>query len=940
MQLFTFYGAEPPKRKSVGTQRRRRDSVYEMSAPARMDDLLAQRAWIRRVAASLVHEDAEDIAQETWVAAIESPPESSSNVAAWLGTVARNFVRKRARAETRRGRRHMDAPDHRQEPLSPESLVERAELQQLIAAAVLELSEPFRSTLLLHYFEELSPAEIAAREGIPAATVRSRLKRGLDDLRAQLDRAHGGKRRAWLAPVGALAAHRGSAIPLAWKGLMIMKAKLTVAAVVAIVLAALVVGRQLQQRSSQSAASTAAPPAESPSSDPANHRITRAMRAWTDPSAPARSAIEGVVRGPDGKPLDGALVGAVPEDSDADELHVHSVSVTVSAGGGRFRIVGLRPGAYAAQATARGLSPAYRSGLVVLDGETVKGIELRLEKGGVTVVGHLRDVGGGIVPGGRLHARRHGEERPEVFTAACDANGLCPLTLGKGGYTLVAEADGYAPAKKDIVAMLDQRVELQLAPAATLRGRVVDHTTHAPVPGASVALALQGSFVADSQVVADEGGVFEFRDLSPGEYQLSAAKGKLAGRAARPIAISLAGYAGDVTIEVAPARSILGRVLGPSAPAGGAKVLLRPARSMGNVIARVQAAADGRYSIDGLLPGAYQLRGESTGLAPAVRDVVVGEQDVDGADLSLSAGGEVNGIVLGKGRTPVAGALVSASVEDGEFRTSSAAARSGGDGRFHLDGLGAGLLFVSASHPDHGSTDGPPARMAIGEKKEMTLSLDASASIEGAVTWEDGAPAVGVAVRAQSSSGDAVSTTTGDGGAFRLSPLAAGIHFVIATREAGALVARDPSGRQSEVVTVASEEHKSGVKLMLLRGGHKISGQVLGPDGTPVADAMVRADAEDEAGASTASGDPRVSVQKTMTAADGAFTVEDLTAGHFVLTASHDGFPNASAVHVAADTTSARIQFKAQATIEGVAVTPDGKPVSDYGVTLFTSERT
>src|SRR6185503_12638824 len=99
-------------------------------------------------------------------------------------------------------------------------------------------------TLLLHYFEELSPAEIAARQGIPAATVRSRLKRGLDDLRARLDRAHDGRRRAWLVPVGALAAPRASAIPLAWKGLLIMKTKLALAVCVAVVLAALLVGTQ------------------------------------------------------------------------------------------------------------------------------------------------------------------------------------------------------------------------------------------------------------------------------------------------------------------------------------------------------------------------------------------------------------------------------------------------------------------------------------------------------------------------------------------------------------------------------------------------------------------------------------------------------------------------------------------------------------------------
>ena len=906
-------------------------------APRTLDELLTHSAWVRRVAASLVRDaaDADDVVQSTWLAALQRPPASDRNLAGWLATVARNLVRKRARTEGRRTSREQVAHDQIEATPSPESVVERAELQQMIATLVLDLAEPFRSTLLLHYFEELSPSDIAARLGIPAATVRSRLKRGLDDLRAQLDGANDGKRRAWLAPVAALAARPTRHLPLAWKGLLIMKTKLAITATVALILSTLLfVGATVARRAHRNGPPTTAAKATAPLTGP---RSLRAIRAWSDPFAPARSAIEGIVRGPDGKPLDGALVGAVPEDSDADDMHVHAVAFATSNHGGRFRIETLRRGAYAAQATARGLSPAYRSGLIVLDGETVRDVELRLEQGGVTVVGRLHDAGGGVIAGGKLHARRHGEERPEVFTAACDANGACPLTLAKGGYTLVAEADGYAPTKRDIVAMLDQDVDLQLVPAATLRGRVVERKSQAPVPNATVALTTSGSFLADSQVVADEGGIFEFRDLAPAEYQLSASKGTLAGRAASAVTISLGGYVGEVTIELGPARSISGKVLGPSGPVASAKVLLRPARSTGNVIAHVQTAADGRYTIDGLLSGAYQVRAESSRLAPAMRDVVVGRVDASDVDLQLDAGSEVGGVVVGKEHQPIAAAVVSASVEDGEFRTTSATTRTDSNGRFHLDSLGAGLLYVSASHPDHGSKDAPPARIAFGEKKDLTLMLDSSASVDGLVSWDDGAPAVGVTVRTQSSAGDAVSTQTDASGRYHLAPLAAGVHFVTATREAGALVPRDPGGRQSAPVTLGSDEHQTGVDLVLLRAGHRIAGRVLGPDGTPLADAMVRADAEDEDGTSQASGDPRIVFKKASSGADGSFTIEDLTAGHFTLTASHAGFPNASVAHVGADTTNARVQMKAESVLEGVAVTADGSPVADYALTLFAS---
>jgi hypothetical protein len=53
--------------------------------------------------------------------------------------------------------------------------------------------------LLYRYYEDMTPAEIAARQGIPVETVRTRLKRGLARLRDTLDRRHGGKRAAWSA---------------------------------------------------------------------------------------------------------------------------------------------------------------------------------------------------------------------------------------------------------------------------------------------------------------------------------------------------------------------------------------------------------------------------------------------------------------------------------------------------------------------------------------------------------------------------------------------------------------------------------------------------------------------------------------------------------------------------------------------------------------------
>src|SRR6185312_17482136 len=84
-------------------------------------------------------------------------------------------------------------------------LLSRLAAQRRLSVLVAELAEPFRTTVILRYFEGLSAADIARRQRVPEGTVRWRLKTGLDRLRAELDRDSGGDRARWcllLAPIG------------------------------------------------------------------------------------------------------------------------------------------------------------------------------------------------------------------------------------------------------------------------------------------------------------------------------------------------------------------------------------------------------------------------------------------------------------------------------------------------------------------------------------------------------------------------------------------------------------------------------------------------------------------------------------------------------------------------------------------------------------------
>jgi hypothetical protein len=82
-------------------------------------------------------------------------------------------------------------------PGSPETLLARVETERVVVTRLLELDEPFKTTLLLRYYEGRSAAQIARDQDVPPGTVRWRLAEGLRRLREQLDGEFGGDRERW-----------------------------------------------------------------------------------------------------------------------------------------------------------------------------------------------------------------------------------------------------------------------------------------------------------------------------------------------------------------------------------------------------------------------------------------------------------------------------------------------------------------------------------------------------------------------------------------------------------------------------------------------------------------------------------------------------------------------------------------------------------------------
>ncbi len=180
-----------------------------MNAPLKahaIEDLLVHSSWLRTLALRLLRDvaEAEEFVQETWLKALAKPPRKDIPIQPWLARVLRNAI-----CEDRRGRGRRREREHRaarEEALpSTSEIVSDFENQTVLAQLVLGLDEPYKSSVLLRYYEGLPAVEIARRMDIPAGTARWRISEGLSRLKDELDRHHEGNRLAWCSAFAPLA---------------------------------------------------------------------------------------------------------------------------------------------------------------------------------------------------------------------------------------------------------------------------------------------------------------------------------------------------------------------------------------------------------------------------------------------------------------------------------------------------------------------------------------------------------------------------------------------------------------------------------------------------------------------------------------------------------------------------------------------------------------
>ena len=137
---------------------------------------------------------AEDLFQETWIRVLEKGHQydGKSKFSTWLMTIAHNVaidhLRKRTPASLDEMRDTEDAAPFEPTAKGPSPFEQAAasEDRRRIQAALEQIPAIFREVLVLRFQEQMKLEEIARLVGIPLATVKTRLYRGVLALRPAL----------------------------------------------------------------------------------------------------------------------------------------------------------------------------------------------------------------------------------------------------------------------------------------------------------------------------------------------------------------------------------------------------------------------------------------------------------------------------------------------------------------------------------------------------------------------------------------------------------------------------------------------------------------------------------------------------------------------------------------------------------------------------------
>src|SRR5687767_4440472 len=174
-------------------------AAFQQGESAAFDELVSR--WDRRIHGAIYRvvgpdEDARDLCQEAFLKAYRGLGtfKREARFSSWLYQIALNVCRDRLRRRRGKTAVSLDEVEEgragglRTLSPSPLDLVEARDLRHLVEDAMATLSVEEREVVILKEYQDLTFPEIAEALDVPLSTVKTRLYRGLAQLRHQLER--------------------------------------------------------------------------------------------------------------------------------------------------------------------------------------------------------------------------------------------------------------------------------------------------------------------------------------------------------------------------------------------------------------------------------------------------------------------------------------------------------------------------------------------------------------------------------------------------------------------------------------------------------------------------------------------------------------------------------------------------------------------------------
>lgn len=684
---------------------------------------MRELAGLQGLARSLVHgdADADDLIQETAIAAVAHPPAEDQPVGPWLVTVLRNRWRMDRRARARRQVREealgleLAEASRTQATAAPER-IDRARALQRLANALAALDEPFRTAIIRRYLDGQSAAAIARELGIPAGTVRWRLKTGLERLRTELDRTTPRWQRA-LVPLATI------------QGATLVKAKTSVLWLLLLLFAlggaltAVVIHRRTaaEPSSVQAAGEKRVP-------DDLVRGSDRARAASTDHGATRPDPLPGqgrVVALPVVAP-GGVVSGRVINWSTGDGvggaeltfMTPEGLTTVRSQDDGAFELAPPKPGPFAlATIVASGFlpyAPELEHSPVRFSfnaNQAVRGLTLFLFPA-LDYVGTVIDETGAPVAGARvaMAASPAGEQTLESITSTWTTDRSGAFTFHAPDFS-VFEASlgakrGWAMLDGNVATTRRMTITLGDAPPrdASIRGKVVDSSGE-PLPNVLVSAVPSGGPAGQSPprsnalATSADDGTFALEGLDRETYLLTAELDEFA-----PARREVKGGTHRLVLTLETGAVIGGIVRDPDdQPVPAFTLLVTRRRGVIREVVTTRSVIDpsGRFRVH-VVKGDYELLVSGTGWAPS--PPVPASSGMTDVRIDLGAGATLKGTVVdADSGAPLAYARVNREGATGgaSARPANAGTVTRTDGSFELTGIPAGPLTISVGAGDY-----------------------------------------------------------------------------------------------------------------------------------------------------------------------------------------------------------------------------------------------